>query len=54
MWIEYDLGWANPACDTNFSGFVKDLADKLHNMHVAKYSGISQKKYQIGDLGYIM
>ena len=53
VWLEYDLGWLNPLCDSNCPAFVENLADKMHNLHAANYSGIYPTHYQSGNLDYI-
>lgn len=53
VWIEYDLSWASPLCDSHCADFLKKLMTAAHDLHVQKYSGIYPTNYKSGDLEYL-
>jgi hypothetical protein len=53
VWIEYDLSWASPLCDSHCVEFLKDLVVAAHDLHARKYAGIYPTNYKSGDLDYV-
>lgn len=53
VWIEYDLAWASPLCDSHCAQFLKDLVAAAHDLHASKYAGIYPSNYKSGDLDYV-
>lgn len=50
VWIEYDVAWANPLCDSVCVDWLKSAVQDAHDLHVKKYSGIYPTNYKSGDL----
>ncbi|KAI9172775.1 FAD-binding, type 2 [Paramyrothecium foliicola] len=53
IWVEYNVAWLVPTCDTACPEFVSNAVDIFHDLHESKYSGIPPTNYESGDLDYI-
>lgn len=50
VWIEYDLAWLSPVCDSVCTDWIKSAVRDAHELHARKYSGIYPTNYKSGDL----
>ncbi|PHH88798.1 hypothetical protein CDD83_7047 [Cordyceps sp. RAO-2017] len=53
VWMEYDMAWANPLCDTKCPSFFRDTIDSARAIHENKYAGIAPTNYAEGDLSFL-
>ncbi|KAJ6787440.1 hypothetical protein PWT90_03280 [Aphanocladium album] len=53
VWIEYDLAWASPLCDSVCTDWLQVAVQDAHDLHVQKYAGIYPTNYKSGDLDTI-
>lgn len=50
VWVEYDLAWASPLCDSACTKWLKEAVQDAHDLHAKKYAGIYPTNYKSGDL----
>ncbi|RCI16020.1 hypothetical protein L249_1970 [Ophiocordyceps polyrhachis-furcata BCC 54312] len=53
IWVQYDLAWANPACDRFCAVRLKEIVDGAKEIHRRGYAGIPPTNYRSGNLEYL-
>ncbi|RDA86152.1 hypothetical protein CP532_3044 [Ophiocordyceps camponoti-leonardi (nom. inval.)] len=53
IWVQYDLAWANPACDRFCALRLKKIVDGAKEVHRWGFAGIPPTNYRSGNLEYL-
>lgn len=53
IFMEHDVSWLNPTCDTRCPQLLAQLVDQLQADEQAKYKGIPPTHYQSGDVDFV-
>ncbi|PHH75969.1 hypothetical protein CDD82_4206 [Ophiocordyceps australis] len=53
IWIEYDLAWLNPSCDSRCPRFFRREVEKLRDYHRREFANIPPTNYMSGQLSYV-
>ncbi|KAL9084013.1 MAG: hypothetical protein Q9165_008289 [Trypethelium subeluteriae] len=53
IFMEYDVSWLNPACDSLCPGYLETMVNSVKTYQQSTYGGIAPTNYKSGDISWI-
>ncbi|KAI9676693.1 MAG: hypothetical protein M1822_008256 [Bathelium mastoideum] len=52
IFMEYDVSWLNPDCDTLCPGYIETMVDSIKSYQQSTFGGMSPTNYKSGDISW--